>query len=149
MFVLGLVELVLLVCFPRVPDCQQCDYFFFSFYQMSDYPVILSLENHCSVEQQKIIAQHLISILGSALVTKPLGDQMPTCLPSPEVSDCKILMFSNPLSHVKQAYSAARLCKGYPGFLWGLEKYGKKKAEYGKIFVSRLLPLFSFLIIEN
>uniref|UniRef100_A0A671MFA5 Phosphoinositide phospholipase C n=1 Tax=Sinocyclocheilus anshuiensis TaxID=1608454 RepID=A0A671MFA5_9TELE len=36
------------------------------------------------VAQQKIMAQHLISILGSTLVTKPLGDQMPTCLPSPE-----------------------------------------------------------------
>uniref|UniRef100_A0A671MBQ8 Phosphoinositide phospholipase C n=1 Tax=Sinocyclocheilus anshuiensis TaxID=1608454 RepID=A0A671MBQ8_9TELE len=61
--------------------CQQC---VFDFYQMTEYPVILSLENHCSVAQQKIMAQHLISILGSTLVTKPLGDQMPTCLPSPE-----------------------------------------------------------------
>jgi len=53
--------------------------------------VILSLENHCSVEQQKTMAQLLISILGSALVTKPLGDQMPTRFPSPEVSDCGML----------------------------------------------------------
>ncbi|RXN08700.1 1-phosphatidylinositol 4,5-bisphosphate phosphodiesterase delta-1-like isoform X1 [Labeo rohita] len=53
-------------------------------FKTSEYPVILSVENHCSVEQQKTMAEHLISILGSALVTKPLGDQMPTCLPSPE-----------------------------------------------------------------
>lgn len=53
-------------------------------FKTSEYPVILSLENHCSVEQQKTMAHHLISILGSALVTKPLGDKMPTCLPSPE-----------------------------------------------------------------
>uniref|UniRef100_A0A671NDB7 Phosphoinositide phospholipase C n=1 Tax=Sinocyclocheilus anshuiensis TaxID=1608454 RepID=A0A671NDB7_9TELE len=80
-------------------------------FKTSEYPLILSLENHCSVEQQKIMAQHLISILGSALITKPLGDQMPTCLPSPEVSDCKMLMFSNPLSHVIQAYSSLKLAK--------------------------------------
>ncbi|MEQ2174232.1 hypothetical protein GOODEAATRI_005715 [Goodea atripinnis] len=51
----------------------------------SDYPVILSLENHCSVEQQSVMAQHMSSILGNALVTTPLGDGMPTNFPSPEV----------------------------------------------------------------
>ena len=55
------------------------------FLQTSDYPVILSLENHCTVEQQKLMAHYLISILGDALVTKPLGNTMPTNLPSPEV----------------------------------------------------------------
>ena len=54
--------------------------------QTSEYPVILSLENHCSVEQQKVMAQHMSSILGPALLTQPLGDTMPTCFPSPEVS---------------------------------------------------------------
>uniref|UniRef100_A0AAR2IUG5 Phosphoinositide phospholipase C n=1 Tax=Pygocentrus nattereri TaxID=42514 RepID=A0AAR2IUG5_PYGNA len=53
-------------------------------FKTSEYPVILSLENHCSVEQQKLMAHHMTSILGSALVTKPLGDHMPTELPSPE-----------------------------------------------------------------
>ncbi len=53
--------------------------------QTSDYPVILSLENHCSVEQQQVMAHHMSSILGSALVTSPLGDGMPTTFPSPEV----------------------------------------------------------------
>lgn len=53
--------------------------------QTSEYPVILSLENHCSVDQQKLMAEHMISILGSALITKPLGEHMPTALPSPEV----------------------------------------------------------------
>jgi len=53
--------------------------------QTSDYPVILSLENHCSVEQQEVMARHLSSILGSALVTSPLGEGMPTDFPSPEV----------------------------------------------------------------
>lgn len=54
--------------------------------QTSEYPVILSLENHCSMDQQKIMAKHLTSILGDALLTKPLGDQVPTTFPALEVS---------------------------------------------------------------
>lgn len=57
-----------------------------AFPQTSQYPVILSLENHCSVEQQEVMARHMSSILGSALITSPLGDGMPTNFPSPEVS---------------------------------------------------------------
>ncbi|KAM9337409.1 1-phosphatidylinositol 4,5-bisphosphate phosphodiesterase delta-1a isoform 1-T1 [Symphorus nematophorus] len=53
-------------------------------FKTSEYPVILSLENHCSVDQQKLMAHHMISILGDALVTKPLSDTMPTNFPSPE-----------------------------------------------------------------
>ncbi|XP_056155267.1 1-phosphatidylinositol 4,5-bisphosphate phosphodiesterase delta-1a isoform X2 [Lampris incognitus] len=53
-------------------------------FKTTEYPVILSLENHCSMEQQKMMAQHLSSILGSALLTQPLGDTMPTNFPSPE-----------------------------------------------------------------
>ncbi|KPP56998.1 hypothetical protein Z043_125329 [Scleropages formosus] len=54
--------------------------------QASSFPLILSLENHCSVEQQTVMSQHLRGILGDKLLTKPLGDQPPTTLPSPEVS---------------------------------------------------------------
>ncbi|TRY53845.1 hypothetical protein DNTS_002799 [Danionella cerebrum] len=72
-------------------------------FKTSEYPVILSLENHCSVEQQKTMAQHLISILGSALVTKPLGDQMPTRLPSPELSDLVIYCRSVPFQHFEDS----------------------------------------------
>uniref|UniRef100_A0AAQ5ZWT2 Phosphoinositide phospholipase C n=1 Tax=Amphiprion ocellaris TaxID=80972 RepID=A0AAQ5ZWT2_AMPOC len=61
-------------------------------FKTSDYPVILSLENHCSVEQQKLMAHYLISILGDALVTKPFGDTMPTNFPSPEELKGKILI---------------------------------------------------------
>lgn len=57
-----------------------------AFPQTSQYPVILSLENHCSVEQQEVMARHMSSILGSALITSPLGDGMPKNFPSPEVS---------------------------------------------------------------
>nr|XP_051968019.1 1-phosphatidylinositol 4,5-bisphosphate phosphodiesterase delta-3-A-like [Xyrauchen texanus] len=50
----------------------------------SPYPLILSLENHWSVEQQTILAQQLRSILGDKLLTKPLNDKPLECLPSPE-----------------------------------------------------------------
>ncbi|EMP35169.1 1-phosphatidylinositol-4,5-bisphosphate phosphodiesterase delta-4 [Chelonia mydas] len=36
-------------------------------FQTSDYPVILSLENHCGPEQQDLLAQHLKGILGERL----------------------------------------------------------------------------------
>ncbi|KAM6900644.1 1-phosphatidylinositol 4,5-bisphosphate phosphodiesterase delta-1a [Xenentodon cancila] len=61
-------------------------------FKTSDYPVIISLENHCSVDQQKLMAHHLISILGDALVTKPLGSTMPTNFPSPEELKGKFLI---------------------------------------------------------
>lgn len=53
--------------------------------QTSDYPVILSLENHCSMEQQEVLAQQLKDILGEQLLTATTDGRVPTQLPSPEV----------------------------------------------------------------
>lgn len=53
--------------------------------QLSPYPVILSLENHCGLEQQAVMACHLRTILGDMLVTQALDSQNPEELPSPEV----------------------------------------------------------------
>nr|pir 1-phosphatidylinositol-4,5-bisphosphate phosphodiesterase (EC 3.1.4.11) delta-2 - bovine [Bos taurus] len=61
-------------------------------FQTSDYPVILSLENHCSWEQQEIIVRHLTEILGDQLLTTALDGQPPTQLPSPEDLRGKILV---------------------------------------------------------
>uniref|UniRef100_A0A8C1Q7L2 Phosphoinositide phospholipase C n=1 Tax=Cyprinus carpio TaxID=7962 RepID=A0A8C1Q7L2_CYPCA len=77
-------------------------------FKTSKYPVILSLENHCSVEQQKVMAQHLISILGSALVTKPLGDQMPTCLPSPEELKGRFIVKGKRLDKLEDMFSESK-----------------------------------------
>lgn len=74
-------------------------------FKTSEYPVILSLENHCGVEQQKIMAQYLTSILGSALVTKPLGDQMPTCLPAPEELKGRFIVKGKRLDKLENAFS--------------------------------------------
>lgn len=67
---------------------------FVLFFQTSEYPVILSLENHCSLDQQKLMAHYLISILGDALVSKPLGNTMPSNFPSPEVCCLQLQLMS-------------------------------------------------------
>ncbi|XP_007957714.1 1-phosphatidylinositol 4,5-bisphosphate phosphodiesterase delta-4 [Orycteropus afer afer] len=61
-------------------------------FQTSDYPVILSLENHCSLEQQEIMAHHLTEILGEQLLSTTLDGLLPTQLPSPEELQRKILL---------------------------------------------------------
>ncbi|CAJ1078728.1 1-phosphatidylinositol 4%2C5-bisphosphate phosphodiesterase delta-4 [Xyrichtys novacula] len=61
-------------------------------FKVSDFPVILSLENHCSVEQQTVMAQHLSQILGDTLLTSLLDGQVPQLLPSPQELKGKILL---------------------------------------------------------
>ncbi|XP_036174899.1 1-phosphatidylinositol 4,5-bisphosphate phosphodiesterase delta-4 [Myotis myotis] len=71
-------------------------------FQTSDYPVILSLENHCSWEQQEIIAHHLTEILGDQLLSTTLDGQLPTQLPSPEELQKKILVKGKKLSTLEE-----------------------------------------------
>ncbi|KFQ75250.1 1-phosphatidylinositol 4,5-bisphosphate phosphodiesterase delta-4, partial [Phaethon lepturus] len=61
-------------------------------FKTSDYPVILSLENHCSMEQQEVLAQQLKAILGEQLLTTTTDGRVPTQLPSPEELKHKILL---------------------------------------------------------
>uniref|UniRef100_A0A8C5PMH9 Phosphoinositide phospholipase C n=1 Tax=Leptobrachium leishanense TaxID=445787 RepID=A0A8C5PMH9_9ANUR len=61
-------------------------------FRVSQYPVILSLENHCGVEQQDVMAQHLKSILGQNLVKNTLNGRLPSQLPSPEELRGRILL---------------------------------------------------------
>ncbi|XP_034470704.1 1-phosphatidylinositol 4,5-bisphosphate phosphodiesterase delta-1-like isoform X2 [Hippoglossus hippoglossus] len=75
-------------------------------FKTSDYPVIISLENHCSVEQQKVMAHHMSSILGSALVTTPLGDGMPTDFPSPEELKGKFLIKGKRLRKLEAIFAS-------------------------------------------
>uniref|UniRef100_A0A0F7YZW7 Phosphoinositide phospholipase C n=1 Tax=Micrurus fulvius TaxID=8637 RepID=A0A0F7YZW7_MICFL len=60
-------------------------------FKISPYPVIISLENHCSVDQQETMARHLHSILKDALLVAPI-DSKGTKLPSPEQLKGKILV---------------------------------------------------------
>ncbi|CAM4468331.1 unnamed protein product, partial [Caretta caretta] len=61
-------------------------------FAVSDYPVVLSLENHCSPKQQEVMADYLETILGDKLLTTIIGDTFPTDLPSPELLKFKILI---------------------------------------------------------
>ncbi|XP_072418017.1 1-phosphatidylinositol 4,5-bisphosphate phosphodiesterase delta-3-like [Chiloscyllium punctatum] len=61
-------------------------------FTVSLYPVILSLENHCGVEQQTVMARHLKEILGEMLITAPLDGKVLSELPSPERLKRKILI---------------------------------------------------------
>ncbi|KAI5093107.1 phospholipase C, delta 1b isoform X1 [Silurus meridionalis] len=74
-------------------------------FKTSEYPVILSLENHCSVDQQKLMAKHINSILGSALISKPLGENMPTALPSPEELKGRFLIKGKCLNKLEDYYT--------------------------------------------
>ncbi|XP_069804926.1 1-phosphatidylinositol 4,5-bisphosphate phosphodiesterase eta-2 isoform X2 [Dendropsophus ebraccatus] len=58
----------------------------------NDYPVILSIENHCSVVQQKKMAQYLTEILGDKLDLSDVFNGDSTKLPSPEILKGKILV---------------------------------------------------------
>ncbi|XP_067168311.1 1-phosphatidylinositol 4,5-bisphosphate phosphodiesterase delta-3 isoform X2 [Apteryx mantelli] len=61
-------------------------------FKQSPYPVILSLENHCGLEQQATMARHMKAILGDMLLTQPLEGQDPKDLPSPEQLKGKVLV---------------------------------------------------------
>ncbi|XP_016894277.1 1-phosphatidylinositol 4,5-bisphosphate phosphodiesterase delta-4 isoform X1 [Cynoglossus semilaevis] len=61
-------------------------------FKVSEYPVILSIENHCSVGQQRVMAHHLNNILGDKLLKSTLDGKAPGSLPSPEELKGKILL---------------------------------------------------------
>ncbi|XP_043952729.1 1-phosphatidylinositol 4,5-bisphosphate phosphodiesterase eta-2a isoform X2 [Gambusia affinis] len=58
----------------------------------TDYPVILSIENHCSVSQQKKMAQYMVEILGDKLDVSSVKAEESGRLPSPESLRGKILV---------------------------------------------------------
>ncbi|XP_077445391.1 1-phosphatidylinositol 4,5-bisphosphate phosphodiesterase eta-2a [Stigmatopora argus] len=58
----------------------------------NEFPVILSIENHCSVPQQKKMAQYLIDILGDKLDVSNIKAEESGWLPSPEALKGKILV---------------------------------------------------------
>lgn len=60
-------------------------------FAVSDYPLILSIENHCSIPQQVVMAQLFQRYLGHYLVTEYL-DANETELPSPEALKHRIIL---------------------------------------------------------
>ncbi|KAH7970773.1 hypothetical protein HPB49_015443 [Dermacentor silvarum] len=60
-------------------------------FKESQYPVILSLENHCTLEQQKVMAKHLVEMLGPLLYKKRIGENE-TTMPPPSALLNKVLI---------------------------------------------------------
>ncbi|XP_066049999.1 1-phosphatidylinositol 4,5-bisphosphate phosphodiesterase eta-1 [Chamaea fasciata] len=58
----------------------------------NEFPVILSIENHCSIQQQKKIAQYLKEIFGDKLDLSSVSTGDPRQLPSPQDLKGKILV---------------------------------------------------------
>ncbi|XP_068440697.1 1-phosphatidylinositol 4,5-bisphosphate phosphodiesterase eta-1 isoform X1 [Clinocottus analis] len=58
----------------------------------NQYPVILSIENHCSIQQQKKIAQYLREIFGDKLDVRDALSRDAKTLPSPQSLQGKILI---------------------------------------------------------
>ncbi|XP_074617747.1 1-phosphatidylinositol 4,5-bisphosphate phosphodiesterase gamma-1-like [Acropora palmata] len=57
----------------------------------SDYPLILSLENHCSIPQQKVMAQTFQDIFGDCLLSQPIDGNAKE-MPSPTALRNKIIL---------------------------------------------------------
>ncbi|XP_035514461.1 1-phosphatidylinositol 4,5-bisphosphate phosphodiesterase delta-3-A-like [Morone saxatilis] len=115
-------------------------------FKASPYPLILSLENHCSVEQQTVMARHLRSILGDKLLTKSVSDLDPHKLPSPEELKFKILVkgkkervveCSSSSSDLSSSDEEASCAEGKP----------RRKKEEKKPGVSKLSPELSELVV--
>ncbi|XP_060050417.1 1-phosphatidylinositol 4,5-bisphosphate phosphodiesterase zeta-1 [Erinaceus europaeus] len=67
----------------------------------SEYPLVLSLENHCSPPQQEVMADNLLSTFGEALISDIL-DGFPDKLPSPEALKYKILVKNKKIGTLKK-----------------------------------------------
>uniref|UniRef100_A0A673A7R0 Phosphoinositide phospholipase C n=1 Tax=Sphaeramia orbicularis TaxID=375764 RepID=A0A673A7R0_9TELE len=73
-------------------------------FKVSEYPVILSIENHCSVEQQRVMAHHLNHILGDKLLKSTLDGKAPIGLPSPEDLKGKILLKAKKIGGLEESF---------------------------------------------
>ena len=68
-------------------------------FESSDYPVILSLENHCSLGQQTVMAKIMIEVFGDLLCKEIVkGNDGSKALPSPEQLKKKILIKGKAIS---------------------------------------------------
>ncbi|XP_066543355.1 1-phosphatidylinositol 4,5-bisphosphate phosphodiesterase delta-4 isoform X2 [Amia ocellicauda] len=72
-------------------------------FKVSEYPVILSIENHCNVEQQRVMAQHLNEILGDKLLKTILDGTIPNRLPSPEELKGKVLLKGKKMGSLEES----------------------------------------------
>ncbi|GAA6110030.1 1-phosphatidylinositol 4,5-bisphosphate phosphodiesterase delta-3-A [Tachysurus ichikawai] len=117
-------------------------------FKVSPYPLILSLENHCSVEQQAVMTQHLHSILGSALLSKPLSEQTLNQLPSPEELKGRILVKSKKLTgQLEKLGSSASFSSSSDEEIGGNNKSPSKKESGKPVCSSKISPELSELVV--
>ncbi|MBN3271645.1 PLD3A phosphodiesterase, partial [Polyodon spathula] len=127
-------------------------------FQVSPYPLILSLENHCGREQQVVMARHLRSILGETLLTKSPGSKGTRSLPSPEELKGRILVKGKKLSGQQaesdssSSSSDSSSCSeeegsGEGGGIKTKNKKKNKKKESVKSCSSSLAPELSDLVV--
>ncbi|XP_070928257.1 1-phosphatidylinositol 4,5-bisphosphate phosphodiesterase zeta-1 isoform X6 [Macaca nemestrina] len=82
----------------------QCSYIHVKrIFKTSDYPVVLSLENHCSPAQQEIMADNLQTTFGESLLSDMLAD-FPDTLPSPEALKFKVLVKNKKIGTLKETH---------------------------------------------
>jgi hypothetical protein len=64
----------------------------------SPYPVVLSIENHCCLEQQKVLAKIMVDVLKDklAMPLKSADGSIITTLPSPMELKYKVLIKVRP-----------------------------------------------------
>lgn len=72
-------------------------------FESDSYPLILSLENHCSISQQKVMARHLKDILKDKLYQEEIDPNM-ELLPSPDYFKGKILIKGKKLAKKNLLY---------------------------------------------
>ncbi|NWT50071.1 PLCZ1 phosphodiesterase, partial [Erythrocercus mccallii] len=83
-------------------------------FMSSAYPLVLSLENHCSPKQQEVMADCLKTILGDKLLSAPIGGEVDmTRLPSPEALKFKVLIKNKKVGTLEQ--SLLRMEEDYHG----------------------------------
>ncbi|CAL8274392.1 unnamed protein product [Lota lota] len=112
-------------------------------FKASPYPLILSLENHCSMEQQAVMARDLHSILGSKLLTRPLREQPLKDLPSPEELRGRILVKGKKETpHLGQLGKEGSFSSSSED-----EALAGNKKDPGKVVSSKLSPELSELVV--
>lgn len=71
-------------------------------FEASEYPLILTIENHCTIEQQTVMAELLKNILGDMLLKTTIDGKVPGVLPSPEELKGKILLKGKKIGELEE-----------------------------------------------
>ncbi|XP_061772665.1 1-phosphatidylinositol 4,5-bisphosphate phosphodiesterase zeta-1-like isoform X1 [Nerophis ophidion] len=122
-------------------------------FEVSVYPVILSLENHCSKEQQEVMALYLTGILGDKLLNVRLDHPTTGDLPSPKkkkvvVADALSDLVTYTVSVKFISFSHSKDCQNYCENTSMGEKKARKLAKvtgkefvhHNQKFLSRIYP---------